>query len=309
MTGFNNQAFTALVEDLLNDAFYLEARSFRGTISTIRQYAEVIVRKILDLSNEDYLTLGNREILGKIKDKSNNNPLLLDALREITSVGNKCTHTQSLERITAEEVEKTIEYLFNLYAYLFVDYFNKYRFGTNEDVQSGFSILPPIIRYIVLSKLYDNDPENVSIIDKFSLATLKAYDETKAIEWLENRKDELSDMASVTPVAALDYKANLGEELANIIIGQAPDMYDLCINRVKTVAKTIKEKGRLYDDFESAIDLYKDKGVIEGKTAEIAEFNDLMEFVYLGRKARENGKLNERDSYIVMDNLTFEVNC
>jgi len=309
MTGFNNQAFTALVEDLLNDAFYLEARSFRGTISTIRQYAEVIVRKILDLSNEDYLTLGNRAILDRIKNQSNNNPLLLDALREITNIGNKCTHTQSLERITAEEVEKTIEHLFNLYAYLFVDYFNKYRFGTNQDVQSAFSILPPIIRYIVLSKLYDNDPENVSIIDKFSLATLKAHDETKAIAWLDDRKDELSNMASVTPVAALDYKANLGEELASIIINQAPDMYSLCIDRVNTVAKTIQEKGRLYDDFESAIDLYKDKGVIEGETDETSEFNDLMGFVYLGRKARTNEKLSERDSYIVMDNLTFEVNC
>ncbi|XNT00855.1 hypothetical protein AB6D20_009925 [Vibrio splendidus] len=186
MTGFNNQAFTTLVEDLLNDAFYLEARSFRGTISTIRQYAEVIVRKILDLSNEDYLTLGNKQILDKIKEKSNNNPLLLDALKEITNIGNKCTHTQSLERVTAEEVEKTIEHLFNLYAYLFIDYFNKYRFGINEDIQSSFSILPPIIRYIVLSEIYDGDTENVSIIDKLSLATLKAYDETQAITWLED---------------------------------------------------------------------------------------------------------------------------
>lgn len=309
MTGFNNQAFTTLVEDLLNDAFYLEARSFRGTISTIRQYAEVIVRKILDLSNEDYLTLGNRKILDNIKEKSNNNPLLLDALKEITNIGNKCTHTQSLERVTAEEVEKTIEHLFNLYAYLFIDYFNKYRFGINEDIQSSFSILPPIIRYIVLSEIYDGDTENVSIIDKLSLATLKAYDETQAITWLEDRKDKLTNMASVTTEAAQDLKNKIGESTANIIISQAPNMFDLCIKRVKTVAKTIQEKGRLYDDFESAIKLYKEKGIVEGETDEISEFNNLMAFVYLGRKTRTNEKLDDKDSYIVMDNLTFDINC
>ncbi|MEZ8469571.1 hypothetical protein AB6D57_12025 [Vibrio splendidus] len=309
MTGFNNQAFTTLVEDLLNDAFYLEARSFRGTISTIRQYAEVIVRKILDLSNEDYLTLGNKQILDKIKEKSNNNPLLLDALKEITNIGNKCTHTQSLERVTAEEVEKTIEHLFNLYAYLFIDYFNKYRFGINEDIQSSFSILPPIIRYIVLSEIYDGDTENVSIIDKLSLATLKAYDETQAITWLEDRKYKLTNMTSVTTEAAQDLKDKIGESTANIIISQAPNMFDLCMKRVKIVAKTIQEKGRLYDDFESAIELYKEKGIVEGETDEISKFNNLMDFVYLGRKTRTNEKLDDKDSYILMDNLTFDINC
>ncbi|MEZ8087505.1 hypothetical protein [Vibrio sp. 1S139] len=309
MTGFNNQAFTTLVEDLLNDAFYLEARSFRGTISTIRQYAEVIVRKILDLSNEDYLTLGNKQILDKIKEKSNNNPLLLEALKEITNIGNKCTHTQSLERVTAEEVEKTIEHLFNLYAYLFIDYFNKYRFGINEDIQSSFSILPPIIRYIVLSEIYDGDTENVSIIDKLSLATLKAYDETQAITWLEDRKYKLTNMTSVTTEAAQDLKDKIGESTANIIISQAPNMFDLCMKRVKIVAKTIQEKGRLYDDFESAIELYKEKGIVEGETDEISKFNNLMDFVYLGRKTRTNEKLDDKDSYILMDNLTFDINC
>jgi len=83
MAVFNNQAYSALVKDLLNDAFYLDSRSNRGTISTIRQYAEVIIRKVLDLSNEDYVTLGNRKILEKIKLRSNNNPLLLKALENI----------------------------------------------------------------------------------------------------------------------------------------------------------------------------------------------------------------------------------
>ena len=308
MTGFNNHAYSALVEDLLNDAFYIGSRSHRGTIATIRQYAEVIVRKVLDLSNEDYVTLGNRKILEKIKIRSNDNPLLLNALKEITDLGNKCTHTQSLEQVTEQEVEHTIEYLFDLYAYLFVDYFNRYRFGTNVDIQSSFSILPPIIRYIVLSHLFEHDRENVAIIDKLSLVILKAYDEPKAIAWLEERKDKLLNMPSVTPEATLDLKKKVGESTAQIIISQAPNMYDLCVDRVKTVSMTIQKKGRLYDDFESAIDLYKEKGIVIGETDETSEFNNLMGFVYLGKKTRINERLQEKDSYIIMDNLSFEIN-
>ena len=48
MNEFNNEAYRALVTDLINDAFYLEGTSHRGVIAKIRQYAEVIVRKILN---------------------------------------------------------------------------------------------------------------------------------------------------------------------------------------------------------------------------------------------------------------------
>ncbi|MBL1352951.1 MAG: hypothetical protein COA61_006420 [Zetaproteobacteria bacterium] len=308
MAVFNNQAYSALVKDLLNDAFYLDSRSNRGTISTIRQYAEVIIRKVLDLSNEDYVTLGNRKILEKIKLRSNNNPLLLKALENITTIGNKCTHTQTLGQITEQEVEKTIEHLFDLYAYLFVHYFNEHRFGINEEIQSSFSILPPIIRYIVLEHLFEQDKENVAIIDKLSLATLKAFDEARAIAWLDEQKEKLLNMASVTPEAALDLKTKLGESTAQIIISQGPNMYDLCVDRVRTVSQTIQEKGCLYDDFESAVDLYKEKGIVKGELDEITDFNNLMEFVYLGRKARLNERLQQKDSYIIMDNLSFETN-
>ncbi|MBO2603865.1 hypothetical protein I6M34_12245 [Shewanella algae] len=306
MTGFNNQAYSALVEDLLNDAFYIGERSPRGTIATIRQYAEVIVRKILNFSNEEYVTLGNKKIIEALNRASNNNSLLLDALKKITDIGNKCTHTQRIEQVTDQEVESTLESLFDLYAYLYVNYFGKYRFGENEEIQSSFSILPPIIRYIALSSLYDLDTENVAIIDKLSLAILKAFDEQTAIDWLNERKDELKSMSSVTPEAESDLKEKFGAATASIIVNQAPNMYDLCFDRVKTVNVKIQEKGRLYYDFESAIELYKKEGVVSGESDAVSEFNDLMDFVYLGRKARENEKLKDKDAYLIMDNLYFE---
>ncbi|WP_050567165.1 hypothetical protein [Vibrio owensii] len=67
---FKNQAYEDLVRDLISDAFYLESRSNRGKISTIRQYAEVVIRKLLDLSEEKKVTLGEFDIIKKLKVKS-----------------------------------------------------------------------------------------------------------------------------------------------------------------------------------------------------------------------------------------------
>lgn len=85
MNNFNNEAYSALVSDLINDAFYLEGASRRGTIAKIRQYAEVIVRKILDLPPKTPVELGNGKLKHQIEER--NNPLLLKAVKDINSLG------------------------------------------------------------------------------------------------------------------------------------------------------------------------------------------------------------------------------
>lgn len=146
MNEFNNEAYRALVSDLINDAFYLEGTSRRGVIAKIRQYAEVIVRKILNLSPDDTVELGNGKLQHKIKERDN--PLLLRAVRDINKIGSECTHTKSIREITEDDVKNTIDRLFELYACILIEYFKKYEFGTNPEIMSSFSILPPIIRYI-----------------------------------------------------------------------------------------------------------------------------------------------------------------
>ncbi|WP_415331892.1 hypothetical protein [Clostridium perfringens] len=303
---FNNEAYEALVKDLINDAFYIENRSNRGTISTIRQYAEVIVRRILNLSNEDYVTLGNKNILDQLKKQSKNNPLLLDALRNITEKGNKCTHSQAIGAITEEDVDSVINSLFELYAYLLVDYFEKYKFGLNMEIVSSFSILPPIIRYITLKYLNCKYPDNITIIDKFSLAILKAFDKEKAINWIEERKEILSITPSMSKQAEKDCEEKMGKEISRLIIDSAPNMYDLCNKRINTVGCALNQNGKLYNDFESAIELYYEKGIVQGETPDVLEFNSIMEFLYLGRKARINELLKEKDSYLFIDNIFLE---
>ena len=67
---FRNEAYSDLVSDLILDAFYID-RPNRGKIASIRQFAEVVIRKILDLSENDKVTLGEKTIVNKLKEVLN----------------------------------------------------------------------------------------------------------------------------------------------------------------------------------------------------------------------------------------------
>ncbi|OPJ65878.1 hypothetical protein [Clostridium chromiireducens] len=284
MAEFNNEAYEALVKDLINDAFYLEGASRRGTIAKIRQYAEVVVRRILNLPKKTKVTLGDERIISRIKTK--NNTLLLNAIKTINKMGSKCTHTQLTREITEEDVKTVIDSLFNLYAYLLINFFEKYEFGTNLEIVYKFSILPPIIRYLSLEYLYSKYPENIMIIDKLSLVILKALNKEAAIKWIEEMKEKLKITPSVTKNAEKDIIEKCGEDLARVIVSAAPNMYDLCTKRINLVADDISKNGKLYNDFESAIDYYRMSGIVSGESSDIKEFNSIMEFLYLGRKSK-----------------------
>ncbi len=287
MSEFNNEAYQALVSDLINDAFYLEGASYRGIIAKIRQYAEVVVRKILNLSPDETVELGNGKLQHRLKEK--NNPLLLNAVKKINKIGSECTHTKSIREISKEEVDDTINRLFELYASLLIEFFEKYQFGSNPHIVSSFSILPPIIRYITLNYLYDKHPDNLMIIDKLSLILLKALNRDAAINWLETHKDVLEKTPTITEKAYQDACRKGGVEFANILRLNAPqNMYVLCLEKVNLVANQIDKAGLLYNDFESAIIYYQKNGIVEGDSPEVKEFNSIMEFLYLGRKAQKD---------------------
>ena len=57
MVDFNSLEYERMIGDLIHDTFYIE-RSKRGKISGIRQFSEVLVRKILNIGNNEQLTLG-----------------------------------------------------------------------------------------------------------------------------------------------------------------------------------------------------------------------------------------------------------
>lgn len=298
VANFDNGAYSELVAELLNDAVYLKDRSRRGVISTVRQYAEVVVRRILDLAPDAHVTLGKSEVTSGLKAKSNNSKLLMQAVENIRLVGNKCSHTQELGPITEDDIVSVFDSLFDVYAYLFVDFFSRHKFGGNGALMSSFSILPPIIRYKALKSLYEADGNNISVIDKYSLCILKAVGVDEARAWVLERKEELLKVPAYTEEAIEEIRINCGEAAANAYMHSTPNMYYCCMDRLCEVAVTISKNGVLYNDFESAMGLFKVKGFVQGDSVEVVSFNDLMQFVYLGRRPSPNDRLNK--SYVTI---------
>lgn len=285
MTHFNNEEYQTLATDLIGDVFYTST-SYRGKISTLRQYAEIIVRKILDIDPQKEITLGDEEIRKSIRMLPNYK-VVEKAVNKLKKKGNKTMHTKHRGEVMVEEFNSAIDGLFDLLSYLLINYFEKYKFGTNGSIMFSFSILPPIIRYKVLIFLYEKYPDNISIIDKLVLATLKACDAEMAVKWLEENKKCLLQMNAYTEdfynKIALQ-NPNLAEVLKYM---PAPNMYQLCKDKINQVGTTIQRNGLVYSDFESALPYYKQVGRVQGTTPEIQEFNDIMDFLYMGHIERK----------------------
>lgn len=285
MTQFSNDIYKQRVEDFINDAFYVKNLSNSGKIAIIRSYAEIVVRRILDFPVKEQLTLGDREVVKKLAQKSNNNSMLLRAINIIKGNGGDYTHTQVTFAASDELVEKTLDCLFDLYAYLLIEYFEKYKFGSNLEVVSSFSALPPIIRYKTLRYLYELEKDNVMVIDKLVLAKLKSYGKESALEWLEEHRDELKVMSCCSK----EVQAKIMEKMGTGFLGFINvNMYDSCYDKIIRLGDEIEKKGNLYIDFEESINYYKWGGIVAGESLEAQEFNSIMEFLYLGRKAKSD---------------------
>lgn len=302
MSNFNNHEYQCLTTDLIGDIFYTDT-SFRGKISTIRQYAEIIIRKILDVEPTQKLTLGQSDIQNRIKSLPNHE-FLERAIEAIRGKGNLSTHTQYLDNLTSEDFENIVDSLFDMLSYLLINYFEKYEFGSRNDVMSSFSLLPPIIRYKVLSFLNKKYPDNISVIDKFVLATMKAISVDEATKWVEEHKEILVNMRAMSVKALNETTKYRGAEIAKFLWDSAPNMYELSKQKISSVGADINAKGVIYSDFETALPYYKEKGILIGDESEIKEFNDIMNFLYLGRKEKLKGLSIERNPFVVLNFLS-----
>ena len=98
---------------------------------------------------------------------------------------------------------------------------------------------------------------------------------------------------------------NKGIEIAEIIRLSLPykNMYELCIDKIMKIGNEIDSKGRLYIDFESALPYYKQYGIINEDSEEIKEFNDIMNFLYLGRRIKLDSFIKQKEPYVVLDTI------
>lgn len=301
MKKFDNEKYQILAKDLMGDIFYSET-SNRNKIATIRQYAEVIVRKILDIGPNKKMTIGANEISKKI-EALNNSEFLKEALDNIKQDGNKFTHTEYLEEVTSDEFDKIVDKLLDMLSFMLINYFETYEFGSRSDVLRSFSLLPPIVRYKVLIFLYNKYPNNIHVIDRLALAIVKAFDKEEAIRWIEVEKNNLINLDAMSDKVFNEIVENKGIEVAKLIRFNSPykNMYELCIDKIIKIGNEIESKGHLYIDFESALPYYKQYGIIDEDSEEIKEFNDIMDFLYLGRRTKLDNFIKLKEPYVILN--------
>ncbi|MFK4782210.1 hypothetical protein [Lactococcus petauri] len=257
---FKNDFYINIITDLIHDIFYSNISS-RGRISSIRQYTEILIRKVLDLEKDEFVTVGHKNLKDKLISQSNNNELIISALNTIQELGNRYTHTQYTEIVSDAVQEDAFDALLDVSAYIFVNYFSHYKFGSNSNIMSNFSLLPPVLRYKVLNNLYKKDSTNTNIQDKLCLAIFKNEGEAKAYEWLKDQKQTLENSPA--------YKGT---------------MYDKCLEKIDMLSRNNSGYIPIYKTFEEAISYFRAVGKIDSQEPEIVEFNSIMELLYIGRQ-------------------------
>ena len=274
---FNNSDYINITTDLIYDIFYSDISS-RGRISSIRQYSEILIRKILDINPNDFVTIGNHAIVNSLKSKSNNNQLIIAALNKIRILGNRYTHTYFTGVVSDEDKETAFDALLDISAFLFVDYFSKYKFEKNPQIMTYFSYLPPELRYKALNNLYEMDSSNIAIIDKLCLSIIKFKGGNEAYTWLQEHENEFKKIPFYVD-DMLPFLKFMPAELQNRTI------YDTCFDKIEKLSAHFAINGIMYETFEDAILYFQSHGKIQSNSPEIVEFNDIMELLYIGRRA------------------------
>ena len=79
-------------------------------------------------------------------------------------------------------------------------------------------------------------------------------------------------------------------------------MYVVCKDKIRQLRKSV-EKGTMYRTFEESYPYFKESGILDDDgTDEVKEFNDMMEFLYLGRKEAEDRDIEE--PLVVLNSLS-----
>ena len=275
MTKFKNEDYTEILTDCIHDIFYTET-SYRGKIAHIRVFSEIIVRKLIDFEPDKQLTIGNTEVLRDIRNLDNGAyyEQCILALKDnaLYYNANSCSHSKTRRRITQQDYDSIHDSFLNLLSCIFIQYFTKYKFGSNPSIMTFFSCLPPIIRYKVLSYLYTIDNTNVDVIDKLTLAIMKAFNPDKAKEWVDKEKEHLLTI----PAFSLEF-APMAD-----FLGLTQNMYECCCEKI---AFELTGKYHTIEEAKSTYDQNKER--YETTDDSIREFRDLMDFVFIGRKNEE----------------------
>ena len=152
-----------------------------------------------------------------------------------------------------------VRFIHNLTSPL-ADFFNKHQFGTDRELMNHLSLLPPVMRYVVLSEMYGilvmdmlqeklvNASYCSNVVDKLNLAILKVSDADTAFAWIESNK--------------------------NVLV--ALDMYEVCVNKIQALANQEVE----YSTFGEAYPKYAEKWNLKANSQDRQQFEAIVKFYY-----------------------------
>lgn len=272
---------------VVGDIVYSDA-SCDSKIGRIRKLTEYIVRRLTKYNPNSNLELGDDRTIAALRRVGVTEDFFWDAYKVIRNNGNDANHSKVTELPGEEDLERVKKASLITYAYLFFDYFKKYSFGSNPQVMSSFSLLPPFMRLTVLRELLHADQSNIHVIEKLRLALVKTLGVDGALQFIENEKEFL--MAHSMPYSSDDMKMKIllygRENIATVMQEMQESIYDYFLREIPKV-KILGEIQLPYTTFEEAKKYYLENGIIEGHTPEIVEFNSLMEFRYTGIRISE----------------------
>lgn len=287
-----SEIYSSRIMNNINDSFYVANISWEGRIKSLRTYAEIIVRFILNIP-EEHLLISRK--IQELKTISDNNELLMSSVNVICEYGDEYVHTEIVDEATESDFNKMVDAIYGLYAYLFIAFFEKYDYKNNRSLYM-FSLLPPIIRYKTFNYLWNNDKENPILIDKLNLSILKTFGYEVAKKWMDDNKNLLMNLPSRSKEYVEEMYEKIGDLSDKLLESGPQNMYEVCIEKLNTLKAPIEKYGPLYNTYEEALSTYNEQMLeIQSRkefcTEEI-ELKRIMDFCYQGRK----GKVNDKDS-------------
>lgn len=296
ITPFENSDYEILISDLIFDIYYSEL-SISSSLVLLRKMTELITRRFLNLGMGEKMELGDitspeKNPKYKTTERLNNVDKLLrkdfeSTVNKLREIGNKYSHTQNHKISNLEEWIEAENLIWDLFSYLFVQYFLKYNLSLKSDknVLSMFSQLPTDIRFRTLQKLFEiKGYDNIQLIDKYLLAMVKSKGWEEAYFWLISHRKEIQSMSYPSENEIIEYIDDFDEDELSLPLRKFQNVFGL-LSSVLRNPKVKSVSGGIYDTFEEAVKYFYEENLETylSATREQIEFRELLYFCFIGR--------------------------
>ena len=296
ITPFENSDYEILISDLIFDIYYSEL-SISSRLVLLRKMTELITRRFLNLGMGEKMELGDitspeKNPKYKTTERLNNVDKLLrkdfeSTVNKLREIGNKYSHTQNHKISNLEEWIEAENLMWDLFSYLFVQYFLKYNLSLKSDknVLSMFSQLPTDIRFRTLQKLFEiKGYDNIQLIDKYLLAMVKSKGWEEAYFWLISHRKEIQSMSYPSENEIIEYIDDFDEDELSLPLRKFQNVFGL-LSSVLRNPKVKSVSGGIYDTFEEAVKYFYEENLETylSATREQIEFRELLYFCFIGR--------------------------